>query len=154
MKESLIMEQSVFVLGWLRFYEKRILKEWRNGVIQTWYAAVTISSEISCFQIGEHNSQLQKITDILDSIKEKVKSITICWCLMFSLFSPEFSYLLKKLGHSICCRLWSRFVKYLTNRAKVIYYHLSFENYGVLNYLRQSWIDLFMHSFFYWSFAE
>lgn len=38
---------------------------------------VTISFAISCFQIGEHNPQLQKITDILDSIKEKVKLITV-----------------------------------------------------------------------------
>lgn len=40
---------------------------------QTCSATVTTSLEILCFQIGEHNSQLQKITDILDSIKEKVK---------------------------------------------------------------------------------
>lgn len=43
--------------------------EWIRPVLLT----VTISFEISCFQIGEHNSQLQKITDILDSIKEKVQ---------------------------------------------------------------------------------
>lgn len=55
---------------------------------------VTISFAISCFQIGEHNPQLQKITDILDSIKEKVKLITVYQWLICSLFSPEFSYLL------------------------------------------------------------
>ena len=54
---------------------------------------VTISFAISCFQIGEHNPQLQKITDILDSIKEKVKLITVYQWLICSLFSPEFSYL-------------------------------------------------------------
>lgn len=86
------MEQSVFVLGWLRFYEKRILKEWRNGVIQTWYAAVTISSEISCFQIGEHNSQLQKITDILDSIKEKGKQTRFTNFDPLSLLPPSWDY--------------------------------------------------------------
>lgn len=45
--------------------------------MQTWCATVTISSEMLCFQIGEHNPQLQKITDILDSIKEKVKLIAM-----------------------------------------------------------------------------
>lgn len=56
--------------------------------------SVTVSFAMLCFQIGEHNPQLQKITDILDSIKEKVKLITVYQWLICSLFSPEFSYLL------------------------------------------------------------
>lgn len=42
-------------------------------MIRTGSDIVTISFEILYFQIGELNPQLQKITDILDSIKEKVK---------------------------------------------------------------------------------
>lgn len=60
-------------------------------MVQTRSPAVTTSCEISCFQIGEFNPQLQKITDILDSIKEKVKLILVHGWLTQSLFSAEFS---------------------------------------------------------------
>lgn len=60
-------------------------------MIQTQSDTVTISFDISCFQIGELNPQLQKITDILDSIKEKVKPVPDGRWLMRALLSPELS---------------------------------------------------------------
>lgn len=80
-------------LFWADLGFKKTNSDW-NGVSQT----ITISFGILCFQIGEHNPQLQKITDILDSIKEKVNLITVYQWLIRSLISPEFSYVLLVFG--------------------------------------------------------
>ncbi|ELK02419.1 Carbonic anhydrase 13 [Pteropus alecto] len=61
-------------------------------VIRTRSDTVTISFEISCFQIGEFNPQLQKITDILDSIKEKGKQTRFTNFDPSSLLPPSWDY--------------------------------------------------------------